>query len=207
MPVDPLLGEIAIYPYNFPPRGWAYCNGQIMAISDNTALFSLLSTNFGGDGRSSFGIPDLRGRTPVGVGLGTGLTNIFLGQLSGEEYVKLGIANLPIHTHSAVVAINPASHSHTAALYGEAVDATSQNPSGKMLAKPTSSDNSVKTYVPPDPKENKEMMSESIVVADTPLTASAQVDNTGGGLEFYNRNPFLGLHYCIAVVGTYPSRN
>ncbi len=207
MPEQPLLGEIAIYPYNFPPKGWAYCIGQYVPITDNPALFSLIGTTFGGDGRSNFRLPDLRGRTPVGIGTGPGLNPIDWGEYGGAEFVTLDISKMPAHTHAAAVAISPSSHSHTATLYGEAVDATSQNPSGKMLAKPTNSDNSVKTYVPPDPKENKEMMSESIIVADTALSASAQIQDTGGNAAFGIRNPYLGLCYCISLDGIFPSRN
>ncbi len=207
MPVDPLIGEIAIYPYNFPPKWWAYCEGQYITISNNTALFSLIGITFGGDGRTNFRLPDLRGRTPVGIGTGLGLIPIRWGEYGGVESVTLDISKMPAHTHAAAVAISPSSHSHTATLYGEAVDATSQNPSGKMLAKPTNSDNSVKTYVPPDPKENKEMMSESIIVTDTALSASAQIQDTGGNAAFGIRNPYVGLNYCIAMAGAYPSRN
>jgi microcystin-dependent protein len=96
---EPFLGQIAIVPYNFAPIGWAFCQGQLLSIAQNTALFSLLGTTYGGDGRSTFGLPDLRGRVPVGQGQGPGLSVIELGQVGGAESVTLTVAQLPAHSH------------------------------------------------------------------------------------------------------------
>jgi len=85
MPAEPFIGEILIVPYNFAPRGYAFCDGQLLQISQNTALFSLLGTTYGGDGRTTFGLPDLRGRFPIGEGQGPGLSNRRLGQSGGTE--------------------------------------------------------------------------------------------------------------------------
>src|SRR5439155_16461480 len=98
---EPFLGEIRIFPYNFAPRGWALCSGQILPIAQNTALFSLLGTTYGGNGQTTFGLPDLRGRTPVGVGQGPGLSSIDLGEVSGTESVTLTQQNLAAHAHLA----------------------------------------------------------------------------------------------------------
>ena len=97
---DPFLGMIALVPYNFPPRGWTFCNGQILAISQNTALFSLLGTTYGGNGVTTFALPDLRGRVPLSSGQGPGLSNYDLGELSGTENVTLTTNQMPIHTHA-----------------------------------------------------------------------------------------------------------
>jgi len=97
---EPFLGMIIIVPYNFAPRGWAFCNGQILSIAQNTALFSLLGTTYGGNGQTTFALPDLRGRFPNSAGQGPGLSNYDLGQVSGTESVTLTINNMPGHTHT-----------------------------------------------------------------------------------------------------------
>src|ERR1700755_795870 len=99
---QPFLGEIRIFPYNFAPRGYAFCQGQILSIAQNTALFSLLGTTYGGNGQTTFALPDLRGRVPVGIGQGPGLAAIDLGQMAGAESVSLVVNQLPAHTHSLV---------------------------------------------------------------------------------------------------------
>ncbi|MGA8223298.1 MAG: tail fiber protein [Candidatus Acidiferrales bacterium] len=97
--LEPFLGQIMIVPYNFAPRGWETCDGQIMSISQNTALFSLLGTTYGGDGRTTFALPDLRGRVPIGMGQGPGLSNYVQGETGGEETVTLTLSQIPSHTH------------------------------------------------------------------------------------------------------------
>jgi len=97
--MDPLLASIIIFAGNFAPRGWALCQGQILSISQNTALFSLLGTTYGGDGRTTFALPDLRGRVPIQNGQGPGLSNYELGQSGGTETTTLLLTNLPQHNH------------------------------------------------------------------------------------------------------------
>ena len=97
---EPFLGEIQMFGFNFPPRGWAHCDGQILPINQNQALFSLLGTTYGGDGRTTFALPDLRGRTSVHPGQGAGLSNIVLGQKFGATEITLATANLPPHSHT-----------------------------------------------------------------------------------------------------------
>ncbi len=96
---EPFLGEIRYVAFNFAPQGWALCNGQILPINQNQALFSLLGTNFGGDGVTTFALPDLRGRVPVATGQGVGLTNRNIGEQGGKESVALTVAQLPAHRH------------------------------------------------------------------------------------------------------------
>jgi microcystin-dependent protein len=100
MAADPFIGEITMFGGNFAPRGWAFCDGQLLAISTNSALFSLLGTTYGGDGRTTFGLPDLRGRMPLHQGSGPGLTRRNLGQRNGTENHTLSIPELPSHGHS-----------------------------------------------------------------------------------------------------------
>jgi microcystin-dependent protein len=110
---DPFVAEIRIFPFNFPPKGWAFCDGQLMPISQNTALFSLLGTVYGGDGKSTFALPDLQGRSPMHPGQGQGLSLRDQGEIGGTETVTLLISEIPFHTHQMVTAANEAAESST----------------------------------------------------------------------------------------------
>lgn len=103
---QPFIGQVIAVAFNFAPQGWVQCNGQLLPISGNDALFSLIGTTFGGDGVSTFGVPDLRGRAVVGMGTGAGLSNYVLGQLGGSPNVTLTTANMPAHTHAVMGATN-----------------------------------------------------------------------------------------------------
>jgi len=97
---DPFVAEIRIFPFNFAPKGWAWCNGQLLPLSQNTALFSLLGTTYGGDGKSNFALPDLQGRAPMHPGQGPGLSLHDLGETGGSETVTLLESEIPAHTHA-----------------------------------------------------------------------------------------------------------
>ena len=99
MKAQPYIGEIRLFPYNFAPQGWAFCQGQLLPISQNQALFSLLGTTYGGDGQVTFALPDLRGRVPIGAGQAPGLSNYVLGQKIGEENHSLTVAEMSAHSH------------------------------------------------------------------------------------------------------------
>lgn len=105
---DPFVAEIRIFPFNFAPKGWAFCNGQLLPISQNTALFSLLGTYYGGDGKSTFALPDMQGNAPIHAGQGAGLSEYFLGQLSGTTDVALLISEIPLHPHTLQAFATPA---------------------------------------------------------------------------------------------------
>jgi microcystin-dependent protein len=107
----PWVGEVLLVPYNFAPTGYALCNGQILPIASNTALFSLLGTQFGGDGKTNFALPDLRGRSPIGSGQGPGLSSYVVGQMGGEEQVTLTVSQMPSHTHTVKAASSLANQS------------------------------------------------------------------------------------------------
>jgi len=98
--MDPFVAEIRIFPFNFAPKGWAFCNGQLLPISQNTALFSLLGTTYGGDGKSTFALPNLQGNVPMHPGQGPGLTDHFLGETGGSDTVTLLQSEMPAHTHA-----------------------------------------------------------------------------------------------------------
>ncbi|MCF3111455.1 tail fiber protein [Niabella sp. CC-SYL272] len=98
--MDPFLSMIVLFGCNFAPRGWAFCQGQLLSIAQNTALFSLLGTTYGGNGQTTFALPDLRGRVPIGFGQGPGLSSYALGQQGGAETVTLLLSQMPAHTHA-----------------------------------------------------------------------------------------------------------
>ena len=116
---DPFVAEIRIFPFNFAPKGWAFCNGQLLPISQNTALFSLLGTTYGGDGKSTFGLPDMQGNAPMHPGQGPGLSLHDLGEMSGSETVSLLQSEMPSHSH---------------ALNASQGDGTERTPANQLLA-------------------------------------------------------------------------
>jgi microcystin-dependent protein len=105
---DPFVAEIRIFPFNFAPRGWAFCDGQLLPISQNTALFSLLGTTYGGNGQSNFALPDLQGRAPMHPGQGPGLSLHDLGESGGSDTVTLLESEIPSHSHALTALVNPA---------------------------------------------------------------------------------------------------
>ena len=104
---DPFVAEIRTFPFNFAPKGWAFCDGQLLPISQNTALFALLGTTYGGDGKSTFALPDMQGSAPMHPGQGQGLSERFLGEQSGSETTTLLLSEIPFHTHGFVVSSEP----------------------------------------------------------------------------------------------------
>jgi len=108
--LDPFIGEIIMFAGNFAPRGWAFCDGQLLPISQNSALFSILGTTYGGDGRTTFALPDLRGRVPIHAGSGPGLSYRNLGAKEGQEEMSLTVSQIPSHTHSNSIPVNTQLH-------------------------------------------------------------------------------------------------
>jgi microcystin-dependent protein len=104
---DPFVAEIRIFPFNFAPKGWAFCNGQILPISQNTALFSLLGTTYGGNGQSTFALPNMQGNAPMHPGQGPGLSLHDLGETGGSETVTLLVSEIPAHTHGLLATTQP----------------------------------------------------------------------------------------------------
>ncbi|AXG74394.1 phage tail protein [Flavobacterium arcticum] len=194
--MEDYLATIKTFGFNFPPRGWAFCNGQLLSIAENTALFSLLGTTFGGDGRTTFGLPDLRGRSIVHPGTGSGLSTIKWGQRGGHEQVYMTINNLPPHHHELAdgmarvitnTVINTASNS-----------ATNEPDSGNNAFGSEGSFPSIYSEPP--------ISSDSIGGVTSESHISGVTANAGAGMPLYTRNPFLGLYTCIAMVGVFPSR-
>ena len=133
---DPFVAEIRIFPFNFAPKGWAWCDGQILPLSQNTALFSLLGTTYGGDGKSNFALPDLQGRAPMHPGQGPGLSLHDLGETGGSDMVSLLVSEIPAHSHTLLEQAAPADSSPgTGASFARAIGATPYlPPAGAPLA-------------------------------------------------------------------------
>ena len=177
---DPFVGEIRMTGFNFAPTGWALCNGQTMSISQNAALFSLLGTTYGGNGVSTFNLPDLQGRVPIHKGNGAGLSVYVIGENGGAENVTLLSNNMPIHNH--LVNVNNAG-------------GTSADPTSKILAETS---NGERTPV---------LTNTYTTNAATGTLAPTAVSTAGGNVPHTNIQPFLTVNFIIALVGIFPSRN
>lgn len=201
--MEPFVGQIQAFGFNFPPRGWAQCAGQLLPINTNTALFSLLGTMYGGNGQTTFGLPDFRGRTMVGQGQGPGLSTYTIGEQGGTENVTLTVANLAAHTHVAVAQPHTHAASATATLHAERIAGTQTNPTGNMMA------GSVNMYIPPDPQQNVAMASDAITASVTNAETVVTVTNsiTGSSQPVSILSPFLCVNVCIALEGIFPPRN
>ena len=182
---QPLMASVDLWAANFAPKGWAFCQGQTLSIQAYTALFSLLGTTYGGNGISTFQLPDLRGRVPVGAGQGLGLSSYVLGEMSGQESVTLRVENLPAHTHAAKGTVEPNANSG-----GRGISLTN-NVVGNFPATTSGTD----IYA----------SSSNAKMGSTDL--SITVGMTGGNLPVSILQPFLILNYIIALTGIFPSRN
>jgi microcystin-dependent protein len=177
---DPFVAEIRMFGFNFPPTGWAFCDGQLLPISQNTALFSLLGTFYGGDGKSTFALPNLQGSAPMHSGQGQGLSQRFLGEQSGAESITLLVSEIPLHNHL---------------LMAVTADATVADPNGANLAQGNwtfQGNGGVMAMYSTDPP-NANMSFNAL----TP---------TGGSLPHNNMQPYLTLNFCIALQGIFPPR-
>lgn len=191
---QPFLGQIIQGGWNFAPRGYAYCSGQLMSIAQNTALFSLLGTTYGGDGQTTFGLPDLRGRSMINQGQSPGLSNYVLGEMGGAESATLTLPNLPAHTH-------PFTGTGTVgAATSKATEATPAN--GMVLAR------SVDAAVPAN--ANPEIYLPA-GTATTVTIAGVNVSGTtgiaGSNVPVATLSPFTCVSVVIALQGIFPSRN
>jgi microcystin-dependent protein len=181
---DPFVAEIRIFPFNFPPKGWAFCDGQLLPISQNTALFSLLGTFYGGDGKSTFALPDLQGNAATCQGQGGGLQDWVIGEVQGSQTVTLLDSEIPVHSHS-FSATSTAGNSQTAT-NGQLAKGFKGNLQASNTAKMYSSAAS--------PQPNALMNPQVLTVA-------------GGSLPHNNMMPYLTLNFCIAMQGIFPPRS
>src|SRR5215204_2406912 len=171
---DPFVAEIRIFPFNFAPKGWAFCDGQLMPISQNTALFALLGTVYGGDGKSTFALPDLQGNVPMHPGQGPGLSLYDLGQIGGTETVTLLQSEMPSHAHAVGRARADAGDSIT-----PVTSVWAQSGAGRGAA--------ALYHTPATGKVNQFSLLPE-----------------GGALPHSNMQPYLTLNFCIALQGVFP---
>lgn len=169
---EPFIGEMMWTGANFCPLGWANADGQLLDIAQNTALFSLFGTTYGGDGRVTFGLPDLRGRVAVHAGNGPGLSSYRQGAKGGEEASSLSVGQMPSHNH----------------MINASEDKSSKNPNGSILG------------------ISRLWIYDAPINASTTLDSSA-VSETGDSQPHENRQPYVTLRACVALVGVFPSRN
>jgi microcystin-dependent protein len=174
--MDPFVAEIRIFPFNFAPKGWAFCDGQILPLSQNTALFSLLGTTYGGDGKSNFALPNMQGNVPMHPGQGPGLSLHDLGETGGSDTVTLLESEIPLHSHTMMSL--PAPANRTAAI-------------GNTIARVQGTTG---PYVPASPAPTPAIMADNAVAP------------AGGDQPHNNLQPYLTLNFCIALQGVYPPR-
>lgn len=174
---EPFIAEIRIFAGNFAPRGWAFCDGQLLPVAQNTALFSLIGTTYGGDGRTTTALPNLKGRAPMHPGRGPGLTTRVLGQRLGTETVTLLESQIPSHSHT----MRGSSSRGDASITPGKTASLSRSRGGSLYQTNTSS---------------------SLV-----NLASQAVADTGGSQAHNNLQPFLAMNFIIALLGLYPSRS
>ena len=178
--MDPYIAEIRMFGGSWAPENWGFCEGQIFQIQQNSVLYALLGTTYGGDGRQTFALPNMKGRAAMHTGRGTGLTNRPQGFLFGYPSVNLNVNNLPVHNHD---------------LYATSADGDVTAPAGKMLAQGKME---IKGRVRPlnfyhAPNQQTEM--------------SQAIGNAGGMQDHENRQPLLGINFILSLAGIYPERN
>lgn len=178
---EPFIAEIRMMPYTFAPVNWAWCAGQLLPLSQYMALFSIIGTTYGGDGRNTVGLPNLMGRAPMGAGQSPGYSNYSPGATVGQESVSLAVSQVPSHTHT--VEADSAQASESSPTNGLPAGAVKQGRGGVTAE--------LKAY-------NSS--------ADT-LANPASVSSAGDGMPHENRQPYLGVNFCIALEGLYPSRS
>ena len=174
---DPFVAEIRIFPFNFAPRGWAWCDGQLMPLSQNTALFSLLGTTYGGNGMSNFALPDLQGRAPMHPGQGSGLSLHDLGESGGSETVTLLESEIPAHNHAMSVSTSASD------------EEGQKQPQGAV---PGSQQNTNQMY--------GSLASNLVQMSDQSLAPA------GSDQPHNNMQPYLTFYFCIALQGVFPPR-
>ncbi|MNK86984.1 Phage Tail Collar Domain protein [compost metagenome] len=180
--MEEYISVIKMFGLNFPVRGWAMCNGQIMSIAQNTALFSLLGTTYGGNGQTTFALPNFQGRTPIHWGSGPGLSPYVLGQAAGTESVSILTSNLPAHTHTLTA--NTAAGT-TGVPTNNYLSASPKNGSGPSAV-------SLNTYTTTAPNTNLGLLS---------------VGATGSNIPVSILQPYLAVSFEICLEGIFPSRN
>ena len=193
MPSVPLLGTVIPWAPNFAPRSWAFCQGQLLSISQNDALFSILGTVYGGDGRTTFGLPDLRGRVAIHAGTGPGLSSYRLGTSLGQEDVALTVNTIPGHSHAV-------SQDKTFEVLATTGDGNQQLPSAtnRLAAARLTRGQEVRLYSD---------VAQNTTLGGLQSSGDLALNSAGSGSSHPNQQPYLVLNYIIALQGVYPSRS
>lgn len=192
------MGAVKAFAFSYAPRGWAFCNGQILSIAQNSALFALLGTTFGGNGQSTFGLPDLRGRSIVHPGQGPGTNNISWGEIGGTENMTLTINNMPAHTHQIIQG--------TAA--GQVNIATNANAiTGGTISNETDNGGNSFAAAGDVPSIYSEPAATTTKIGGITSTISGSTAIVGNNIPFSLRSPYLGIYTSICLEGLFPSRN
>jgi microcystin-dependent protein len=176
---SPFVAEITMYAFNFAPKGWAFCNGQLLPISQNTALFSLLGTNYGGDGKSTFGLPNIQGNAVVGQGQGAGLSPYFIGETTGSQNVTLLQTEIPSHNHG---------------FSAQTIQGTSPTANQNQLAK---------GFIG---AKTAGFTGNYLTTNAVNLGMVQALSTTGSSFPHNNMQPYLTLNFCIALQGVFPAR-
>ena len=196
---EPYIGQICMFAGNFAPRGWMFCQGQLLAISTNTALFSIIGTTYGGNGQTTFALPDLRGRFPTHPGTGPGLSTINPGQMGGIESETLTIAQLPAHNHAATLTASGASSIQVAGTGSNALPTPSAT-NNVLGASVATGGQSAAIW--------SDALNDPVTLANpVSLNAGVTVGVSGLSQPVPVRNPYLGINFIIAVEGIFPPRN
>ena len=189
---DPFIGEIKMVGFNFAPRGYVFCNGQTMSIAQNSAMFALLGTTFGGDGVQTFGIPDYRCRVPVGMGAGPGLSTVVQGEKAGTQAVTILPTQMPMHNHPVAIPIAiPASTA--------AADTQAPGPTTVLAAGISEVDRVAGTATLYTTTASNTTLA--------PFNSNGTSGAAGGSQPLPIQNPYLGTNFIIATSGVFPSRN
>ena len=200
------IGEIRMFAANFAPYDWALCNGQLMNISSSTALYAIVGTYFGGDGRTTFNLPNFQSRAMVGVGQSPGLTDYQLGDVTGSENVTLTISQMSVHNHAASCAPGSGSAGTVAVSAVNGVGGV-DNPGGALIGQDTG--NALMSYATAGAGPLVPLAPGSIQVtaASGPQITGITLQNAGGNLPHTNIQPSLALNYIICVNGVFPARD
>jgi microcystin-dependent protein len=189
----PFLGEIKLISFNFAPKGWTFCNGQLLPINQNQALFSILGTTYGGNGQTTFALPNLQGRVALGMGQGNGLSTYTIGQQAGAQTATLNASTMAAHTHTAALGTLAIAAVSTAANTRNAANAFPAGEAAGVTA----------TYSTAAPDTSM----ANVPKGTGSVTGGPTLASTGGSQPFSILQPYLTLGYVIALVGIFPSRN
>jgi len=197
------LGQILLWPMSWAPQDWMLCQGQMLQISQNQALYSLIGITYGGDGVHTFALPDLQGRMPIGAGQGSGLPSVQLGQKGGVAATTLTVNNMPSHNHAAAMTLSGLNATTT--LNASTQGGGSGTPTaGASLCAANGGPGAANIYVAPAPTTG--LVSLGNINTTVSGSGSVTVGNAGGSQPFDNHPPFLGLNFIICMNGMYPQR-